>query len=319
MVNDTIASFKNDKLIAENIAKGLQVQQPETPKFYIRGKIHKTGNPGRPVISSVNCHTYTNSKYVDFHLQPIVESIPSYVRDITDFLQKLGKVKNISHDCLLLTLDVKSLYTNIPNNESIKSAKEAYDNHPNKTVVTKVIITFLSLKLTLNNFFFNSINYLRIMRYAMSTICAPAYADIFMAQFEKQHIYPYIKNKSILYLRYIDDIFMIWTGTKQVLLIFLENLNSKHKTIKFEHNISHSKTLFFDTLIYKDKNNTLQATLYRKSTYQQSYLHAHSDHPMSFKKSIPYSQALRMKIICSTLTKYKKHRAILKQNLIERG
>ena len=298
MVNDTIASFKNDKLIAENIAKGLQVQQPETPKFYIRGKIHKTGNPGRPVISSVNCHTYTNSKYVDFHLQPIVESIPSYVRDITDFLQKLGKVKNIPHDCLLVALDVKSLYTNIPNNECIKAAKEAYDNDPNKTVVTKVIITFLTLMLTLNNL--NSINHLRIMRYAMGTICAPAYTNIFMAQ-------------------YIDDIFMIWTGTKQVLLIFLENLNSKHKTIKFEHNISHSKTVFFDTLIYKDKNNTLQATLYRKSTYQQSYLHAHSDHPMSFKKSIPYSQALRMKIICSTLTKYKKHRAILKQNLIERG
>ena len=41
-----------------------------------------------------------------------------------------------------------------------------------------------------------------------------------MAQFERQHIYPYMKNKSTLYLRYIDDIFMIWTGTKQELLIF---------------------------------------------------------------------------------------------------
>ena len=38
----------------------------------------------------------------------------------------------------------------------------------------------------------------------------------FMTKFEKQHIYPYIKNKSILYLRYIDDIFMIWTETKVV-------------------------------------------------------------------------------------------------------
>ena len=55
----------------------------------------------------------------------------------------------------------------------------------------------------------------------MGTICALAFANILMAQFEKQHIYPYIKNKSILYLRYIDDICMIWTGTKQELLIFL--------------------------------------------------------------------------------------------------
>ena len=182
-----------------------------------------------------------------------------------------------------------------------------------------MIITFLSLILTLNNFVFNSINYLQIMGCAMGTICAPAYANIFMAQFEKQHIYPYIKNKSILYLRYIDETFMIWTGTNQELLIFLENLNSKHKTIKFEHNISHSKISLLDTLIHKDKNNTLQTTLYRKPTDQQSYLHAHSDHPKSLKRSIPYSQALRIKTICSTLTEYKKHCATLKQDFIERG
>ena len=96
--------------------------------------------------------------------------------------------------------------------------REAYDNHPNKTVVKKVIITFLSLMLTLNI----STNYLKIMECAMGTICAnifskmqifSANANIFMAQFEKQHIYPYIKNKSIQFLRYIHDIFMIWTGT----------------------------------------------------------------------------------------------------------
>ena len=142
---------------------------------------------------------------------------------------------------------------------------------------------------------------------AVGTICAPAYANTFMAQFEKQHIYPYINNKSILYLRYIDDIFMIWTGTKQELLIILEKLNSKHKTIKFEHNISNNSISFLDTLIYKDKNNNLQTTLYRKPTDQWvhicTYLCAHSDHSKSLKRSIPYSQVLRIKTICSTLTK----------------
>ena len=153
----------------------------------------------------------------------------------------------------------------------------------------------------------------------MGKICAPAYTNIFMAEFEKQHIYPYIKNKSILYLQCIDDIFMIWTGTKQELLIFLEKLNSKHKTIKFEHKISHSNISFLDTLIYKDKKCTLQTTLYRKPTDQQSYLHAHLDHTKSLKISIPYSLALRIKTICFTLIEYKKHCTILKQKFIERG
>ena len=124
MVNDTITRFKHDKLIKENIAKGLQVEQPDMPKLYTQQKMRKTASPGRPVVNSVNYHTDTISKYVDFHLQPIGKNIPSYVRDTTDFLQKLDKVKNIPNDCLLVTLDVKSLYTNIPNNEGIKAVRE---------------------------------------------------------------------------------------------------------------------------------------------------------------------------------------------------
>ena len=185
--------------------------------------------------------------------------------------------------------------------------REAHDNYLTKTVAKKVIIRLLSLILTLNNIDFNSINYLQIMGCAMVIICVPAYANVFMAQFEKQHIYPYIKNKSILYLRYIDDIFTIRTETNQELLTFLEKLNRKHKTIKFERNILRSNISFSDTLIHKDKNNTLQTTLYQKPTDQQSYFHAHSDHPESLMISIPYSQALKIKTICSTLTEHIKN------------
>ena len=93
-------------------------------------------------------------------------------------------------ESLLVTLDVKSLYTNILNNKCIKAVREAYDKHPSKSVSTKVITTFLSLILTLKNFIFNSFHYLHVMGCAMGTICAPANDHIFMAQFEATHIYP---------------------------------------------------------------------------------------------------------------------------------
>ena len=117
-----------------------------------------------------------------------------------------------------MTLDVKFLYTNIPNKEGIKAVREAYDKHPSKSVSTKVIITFLSLIHTLNNFIFNCFYFLQVMGCAMVTICAPAYANIFMAQFEAKHIYPYIHGKSLLFVRYIDDIFMIWNETTDVII-----------------------------------------------------------------------------------------------------
>ena len=40
---------------------------------------------------------------------------------------------------LLVTLDVKSLYTNIPNNEGIKAVTEAYNKYLSKIVSPKVI------------------------------------------------------------------------------------------------------------------------------------------------------------------------------------
>ena len=74
----------------------------------------------------------------------------------------------IPKESLLVTLNVKSLYTNIPNNEGIKVFREAYDKNLSKSAPTKVIIAFLSLILTLNNFIFNFI--FNFMGCAMGTI-----------------------------------------------------------------------------------------------------------------------------------------------------
>ena len=72
------------------------------------------------------------------------------------FYSKLNQIEEMQEDSLFVTIDVKSLYTNISNKEGInKAVKEDYDNHSNKTVSTKVITTFLSLILTLNNIIFN--------------------------------------------------------------------------------------------------------------------------------------------------------------------
>ena len=84
---------------------------------------------------------------------------------------------------------------------------------------------------------------------AMGTICAPSYANNFIGNFEEKHIYPYIKEKSQLYLRYIDDILMIWKSTKAELMMFMKKLNAKHKTIKFDLQISPRKIVFLNTVV----------------------------------------------------------------------
>ena len=151
------------------------MQPPETPKLYTRVKIHKTVEPGRRVINFVSCHTNTVSKYVDF--LTIRQKYSFTCKRHYRFPSKIRYGKTIPNDCLLITLDVRSLYKNLPNIEGIKAVRKTYDNHPSKTVATKVIITFLGLILT---FVFNSINFLQIMGCAIDTICVPSYENVFM-------------------------------------------------------------------------------------------------------------------------------------------
>ena len=174
---------KND---AKKVAKGLRTENGTT-KLYLRPKIH---------------HKQSPSTHFSYHLQPIIKEIPSYLKNTKDIFQKINQIEEIPEDSVLVPLDVKSLCTNISNNDGIKTIEGADDKHPNKFVSTKIITTFLSSILTLNNFLFNSVNYIQKMRRAMSNVWAPLYANLFMAQFEENHIYTYIKDMCFLYLPY---------------------------------------------------------------------------------------------------------------------
>ena len=109
-----------------------------------------------------------------------------------------------------------------------------------------------------------------------------------MDHFEKELIYPFIKEFSLIYLRFIDDIFFIWTGNKKDLMKFLNELNTKHESIKFEHQISKTSITFLDTEVYI-KNKKLYIKIYKKQTDRQSFLSINSEYPKSLKTSIPYS------------------------------
>ena len=123
---------------------------------------------------------------------------------------------------------------------------------------------------------------------------------------------------SPLYLRHIGDIFIICKWTKAELMRFIKELNEIHKTIKFDFQTSPKKIAFLDTMLYKDKNSNIQIALYRKPTDEQGFLHAKWEHSRCLNNSIPYSQALRLKTICSTNTEHEKNFAIIKQKFLGR-
>ena len=151
----------------------------------------------------------------------------------------------------------------------------------------------------------------------MGTKCAPSYANVFMGWFEEKFIIPFLANLSDFYLRIIDDIFLIWNGTKTEFDNILKKINQCHPSIKFESEMSKTKINFLYSTVFK-VNNKLRTKLYVKPTDGQSYLHSKSEHPNSNKKSIAYSQALRFNKICYNRSDLHNNRKRLLNTLTRR-
>jgi hypothetical protein len=113
-------------------------------------------------------------------------------------------------------------------------------------------------------------------------------------------------------------VFIIWNHGQEELKKFIEDLNTAHPTIKFTANWSYECIPFLDTLVIL-KDGTLFTDLYTKNTDTHQYLSAGSCHPHHCKAAIPYSQALRIRRICSFDTDFRKHTDQLCLHLTNRG
>ena len=72
----------------------------------------------RPIVSSCDSITEKNITIVDKWLQPYyVKNLPSYVKGTTEFINHIEATK-LPTNCKLASVDVSSLYTNIPHEEA---------------------------------------------------------------------------------------------------------------------------------------------------------------------------------------------------------
>ncbi len=133
----------------------------------------------------------------------------------------------------------------------------------------------------------------------MGTKAAPSSVNLVMGHLEITHVYTYPKQP-LLWLLFIDNIFMIWTHNPDELKKFIDHLNQVHPTLKFTFESSPTQVSFLDTWV-KMEDNFLYTDLFVKPTDTHMYLHYNSCHPKHSKSGGPYSQLLRVKRICSRL------------------
>lgn len=101
-----------------------------------------------------------------------------------------------------------------------------------------------------------------------------------------------------MWLRYVDDVFVLCKGNQQGFNEFVMYLNSRHKLIEFTATTSTHNIQYLDIEVYREKNR-LYTKLYSKPTDKNIMLQRNSFHAPNTFKRIPKVEFMRARRICT--------------------
>eukprot|EP00061_Rhincodon_typus_P005733 g25605.t1 len=180
-------------------------------------------------------------------------------------------------------MDVSGLYTSIPHDNGIAATATLLT-----TTNCQVPNTILQLMyFILNHIVFTFDNQFFILTHgtATGTRLAPEYANIYMHRFEQSFVATQ-NLRSMLYTRYIGDIFFLWTQGEESLKQLHSNINKFHPTIRLTMDYSLESVSFLDTCI-SIRDGHLSTSLYCKATDNFTMLRFPSFHPKHSKTPSP--------------------------------
>ena len=122
----------------------------------------------------------------------------------------------------------------------------------------------------------------------MGSPLSPAVANIFMESLEERALNTTTLKPS-MWIRYVDDTFVIWPHGDAELERFHQYLNQQNPSIKFTMDEERENQLPFLDVLVKREDNHLRTSVYRKPTHTNRYINFNSHH---------HSRVLRGTIQC---------------------
>ena len=108
--------------------------------------------------------------------------------DTQDFISGLKTLGQLPPGALLVSLDVSSLYTNIPNREGLLAVAAQLRRVRTKHPITPFLLKLPELVLHSMNFTFNDDHYLQVGGTTIGIADVPIYANLFMDRFETHEL-----------------------------------------------------------------------------------------------------------------------------------
>ena len=286
---------------------------------YIYGNIktHKQGNPLRPIISQIPTPTYHLAKQLNNILAPYIPD-QHRVKSSAEFLQL---IKDSPASGTISSLDVESLFTNVPVPETINLiCDRVYRNHttpplqiPEDALRRLLELCTMSAPFTTHRGHL----YTQIDGVAMGSPLGVFFADFYMGVVEERVFQQ--TPKPPIYCRYVDDTFVKTNSKEEV--DHLKDLFQRESVLRFTSEESNNGTLpFLDVSVHQDtSSNKITTDVYRKDTNLGLCLNGKSECPDRYKDSTISSYLRRAITHCSTWTSTSAEINKASQTLVNNG
>jgi hypothetical protein len=332
LITAKLTSLRQQELITETIFKRLRPDETTTlGTFYALPKLHKRKLESRPIVSNVTHPTRHISQHVHDLLYQTAITAHSYVPNSLTLIRQLASIRT-TKSTFIITADIKSLYTNLPNRDGIDTVTRTVinDNSNKHRHKGHLVRSLLSLVLENNVFSFNDSYYKQINGTAMGTIMAPTYANVFLRSKEESGLKPWLPlcppsppitaKNILLFRRYIDDILTIYDNHDNSMPRFIRDLKAAYAPLELTISISRKNAVFLDTeLTINDITGQIDHQLYKKPISNKTYIPSSSLHPKHTLNNIIYNDLLRANRLCNTLPQRNRHETRIITNALRQG
>ena len=317
--NRILRSLKSDDKIDQGTYSKLYASGSQPGLLYGLAKVHKSEVPLRPILSSINTFNYPLAKY----LVPLLTSITTNQYTVQDSFSFAKEINQLSlQDTYMASFDIKSLYTNIPLDETIDICSTLLSQSPTSLLHhhPRSLSSLLELATKNCHFLFNNSIYTQIDGLAMGSALGPSLANAFLCYHEQTWIDNCPQDfKPIFYRRYMDDTFLIFR-TKDHLPKFLHYLNNQHAAIQFTYEEeAEGKIPFLDITIKREADGSFSTSIYRKPTYTGLISQFTSFGPLSYKFNLISALVHRAWGICSSYANFHSEIEYLTQLFSKNG
>ncbi|XP_044756970.1 uncharacterized protein LOC123315369 [Coccinella septempunctata] len=278
--NRIIKEWLQENFITAQEGKTMITHNSKIPKIYGLPKVHKENIPLRPIVSFIQSPLYKISKFIANTLSKATNTNKYYIKNSFHLKKSLKDIK-IQNNQRLYSLDVKSLYTNIPIDLAIQAIENKWEIISQHTKIPKE--KFIeTIQFIMNNSYFQYKNnfYKQTKGVAMGNPLSSPIAQLVMEFIEEKIMRQY---QTSFYKRYVDDSFLITTPSEMNEI--LHHFNNIHDSLEFTLEEEINNRLNFLDMTFVRENEKLLTQWYRKEQNSIHILDFHSNHHQSQKKS----------------------------------